>query len=155
MACPAPRARVGDDAAGERLSPLVGRDSELAFLVSLLRKAIDGRQPQVALLIGEPGIGKTRLVRELFAVVDTGTEFITWRHGRCASYGEDRAFWALREIVQAHAGILETDDAGTVAELLERAVKDGPDHRRLCERLRPLVGLDAPRPTPRRTTPPG
>ena len=138
-----PVSRVADEAAGERLSPLVGRGSELAFLVSLLRKAIDGRQPQVALLIGEPGIGKTRLVRELFAVVDTSTEMITWRHGRCASYGEDRAFWALREIVQAHAGILETDDAGRVAELLERAVKDGPDHSRLCERLRPLVGLDA------------
>ena len=138
-----PVSRLADEATGERLSPLVGRDSELACLVSLLRKAIDGRQPQVALLLGEPGIGKTRLVRELFAAVDTSSEMITWRHGRCATYGEDRAFWALREIVQAHAGILETDDVGRVAELLERAVQDGPDHGRLCERLRPLVGLDA------------
>ncbi len=81
-------------------------------------------------------------------VVDTSPEIITWRHGRCTSYGEDRTFWALREIVQAHAGILETDDAARVAELLERAVKDGPDHRRLCERLRPLVGLDAPEADP-------
>ena len=79
-----PVSRLADEAAGERLSPLVGRDSELACLVSLLRKAIDGRQPQVALLLGEPGIGKTRLVRELFAAVDTSSEMITWRHGRCA-----------------------------------------------------------------------
>ena len=129
---------------GGSLSPLVGRDSEVAFLTSLLRRVIETHAPQVALIIGDPGIGKSRLVRELFAVVDTGRELITWRYGRCASYGEDRTFWALREVVQAHAGILETHDPETVAELLERAVEDGPDHRRLCERLRPLVGLDAP-----------
>ena len=139
-----PVARLGRDATGGRLSPLVGRDSERDFLISLLRKVVDARKPQVALVIGHPGIGKTRLVRELFAFVDTSSEFITWRHGRCVPYGEDRTFWALREVVQAHAGILETHDPQTAADLLERAVEEGPDHHRICERLRPLVGLDAP-----------
>ena len=143
-----PVARVSPDAARGRLSPLVGRDSELAFLTSLLRKVIDARAPQVALIIGEPGIGKTRLVRELFAIVEAGREFITWRQGRCVPYGEDRTFWALREVVQAHAGILESHDPETAAALLERVVEDGPDHRRLCERLRPLIGLDAPEADP-------
>ena len=104
--------------------------------------------PQVALIVGDPGIGKTRLVHELFSVVDTGREFITWRHGRCVPYGEARTFWALREVVQAHAGILETHDSETAAGLLERVVEDGPDHRRICERLRPLLGLDAPEAEP-------
>ena len=136
-----PVARRGEETGG-RLSPLVGRDSDLAFLVSLLRKAVDGGSPQTVLIIGDPGIGKTRLVRELFALVDASPEFVTWRQGRCVPYGEDRTFWALREIVRAHAGILRTHDPETTAELLERVVAEGPDHRWLCERLRPLVGLD-------------
>ena len=143
-----PIARLGRDAKGGRLSPLVGRESERDFLVSLLRKVVDTRKPQAALIIGDPGIGKTRLVRELFTVVDAGKEFITWRHGHCVPYGEDRTFWALREIVQAHAGILETHDPETAAGLLERVVDEGPDHRHICERLRPLVGLDAPEADP-------
>ena len=128
-----PVARLGREATGGRLSPLVGRDSERDFLVSLLRRVVDTRTPQVALIIGHPGIGKTRLVRELFTVVDAGKEFITWRHGRCVPYGEDRTFWALREVVQAHAGILETHDPETAADLLERVVERGagpPPHLR-------------------------
>ncbi len=138
-----PVALPEEGALGDRLSPLVGRDGDLAFLVSLLRKAIDGRATQIALILGDPGIGKTRLVRELFAVVDASPEFVTWRQGRCVPYGEGRTFWALREIVRAHAGILRTHDVETTTELLERVVADGPDHRWLCDRLRPLVGLDA------------
>jgi class 3 adenylate cyclase/tetratricopeptide (TPR) repeat protein len=143
-----PVARVGPTAAAGRLSPLVGRDSELTFCNGLLRRVITGGKPQMALLLGDPGIGKSRLVRELYSVVDVGSTFITWRQGRCAPYGEERAFWALREIVQAHAGILETHDAAQAGELLEQAVGDGPDHRWVCERLRPLVGLDAPEADP-------
>ena len=139
-----PVARVGDETSADHLSPFVGRDGELAFLVSLLRRSVDGRTPQTALILGDPGIGKSRLVRELFALVDADPEMIYWRRGRCVPYGEGRTFWALREIVRAHAGILETHDASMVAELLQRAVEDGPDHDWLCERLRPLVGLDAP-----------
>jgi class 3 adenylate cyclase/tetratricopeptide (TPR) repeat protein len=144
-----PVARVGDETSADRLSPFVGRDSELAFLVSLLRRAVDGRTPQTALVLGDPGIGKSRLVRELFSVVDAGTEMINWRRGRCVPYGEGRSLWALREIVRAHAGILESHDAGTAAELLERVVEEGPGHAWLCDRLRPLVGLDAAEAEPR------
>ena len=143
-----PIARSEEDALGDRLSPLVGRDGDLAFLISLLRKAIDGAATQIALILGDPGIGKTRLVRELFTFVDASPELVTWRQGRCVPYGEGRTFWALREIVRAHAGILRTHDAETTAELLERVVPAGPDHRWMCDRLRPLVGLDAPESDP-------
>ena len=139
-----PLARRGGAANSGALSPLVGRDSELAFFGSLLRRVVSAGKPQIALVLGDPGIGKSRLVRELFTLVDVSPEFVTWRQGRCVPYGEDRAFWALREVVQGHAGILETHDSSQVEELLERAVDDGPDHRWICERLRPLVGLNAP-----------
>ncbi len=139
-----PLARRGGAANSGAVSPLVGRDSELAFLGSLLRRVVSAGKPQIALILGDPGIGKSRLVRELFTLVDMSTEFMTWRQGRCVPYGEERAYGALREIVQGHAGILETHAPEQVARLLELAVDEGPDHRWICERLRPLVGLDAP-----------
>jgi class 3 adenylate cyclase/tetratricopeptide (TPR) repeat protein len=143
-----PLTRSGFTARSARLSPMVGRDSELSFCRTLLQRVITGGKAQFALILGDPGIGKTRLLHELRMVVDAGPDVITWRQGRCVPYGEERAFWALREIVQSHAGILETHDPGQVAELLERMVDPGPDHRWLCERLRPLVGLDAPEAEP-------
>jgi class 3 adenylate cyclase/tetratricopeptide (TPR) repeat protein len=142
-------ARVGRTAAaGGRFSPLVGRDSELGFCTNLLRRVLASGKPQLALVLGDPGIGKSRLVSELYSVVDAGPDYITWRQGRCVPYGEERALWALREIVQAHAGILETHDPAQAAELLDRTVGPGPDHAWLCERLRPLLGLDAPEAEP-------
>ena len=50
---------------------------------------------------------------ELFAYIDDRPEFVTWRQGRCLPYGEGITFWALGEIVKAHAGILESDDPAT------------------------------------------
>ena len=51
-------------------TPLVGRDVELGYLQALLDKAADTASPQIALIVGDPGIGKSRLVAELFARVD-------------------------------------------------------------------------------------
>ena len=50
---------------GDGLSPFVGREVELAYLSALFDKAVSQASPQFALLVGEPGIGKSRLVREL------------------------------------------------------------------------------------------
>ena len=60
--------------------------------------------------MGEPGLGKSRIVAELFGYIDARPELVTWRQGRCLPYGEGITFWALGEIVKAHAGILESDD---------------------------------------------
>ena len=122
----------------------MGRDGELAYLVSLFEKVVGSSSPQVVLVLGDPGIGKTRLVSELLAYVDERPGLITWRQGRCLPYGEGVTFWALGEIVKAHAGILETDDAETVAAKLDRMVPARPDKDWVCSRLRPLVGLEAP-----------
>ena len=56
-------------------------------------------------------MGKSRLVAELGRYVDARPELVTWRQGRCLPYGEGITFWALGEIVKAHAGILDTDPA--------------------------------------------
>ena len=90
-------------------TPLVGREHELELLRSILGRVRDERTAQLVTIVGIPGIGKSRLVRELFALVDTGAEQFAWREGHCLPYGEGVTFWALGEIVKAESGILESD----------------------------------------------
>jgi class 3 adenylate cyclase/tetratricopeptide (TPR) repeat protein len=141
----APRARFGVDLGGAGRAPLVGRDHEAAQLVGALARVRAERQPQLVTLVGVPGIGKSRLVQELWRVVDDDDEIILWRQGRSLPYGEGVAFWALGEMVKAHAGILESDDADTASAKLARALSGltvAESERVWVERhLRPLVGL--------------
>jgi class 3 adenylate cyclase/tetratricopeptide (TPR) repeat protein len=139
-----PRARLGVDLGGTTGAALVGRDGELDLLVDALRRSRRDRATQLVTLVGVPGIGKSRLVVELGRVVDADDELITWRQGRCLPYGDGVSYWALGEIVKAHAGILESDPADvTEAKLvlvLEPLTDEG--ERAWVERhLRPLVGL--------------
>ena len=140
-----PRARHGVDLGGQGRAELVGRTTERSQLVSALARARAQREPQLVTLVGVPGIGKSRLVRELWEVVDDDPELISWRQGRCLSYGEGVAFWGLAEIVKAQAGILENDGADDAEMKLAAAVSDAIDDEseaRWVERhLRPLVGL--------------
>jgi class 3 adenylate cyclase/tetratricopeptide (TPR) repeat protein len=137
-----PVARTGAQAL-EGASPFVGRTVELSYLTALLDKAADTSSPQVALIVGDPGIGKTRLLQELFARVEAGSRLVTWRQGRCLPYGEGVTFWALAEILKGHAGILESDDRETVEAKLELVLPEGEDRPWFRQRLRALLGLDA------------
>ena len=141
------RARLGVDVAHEARAPLVGRERELSVLRDALERARHERIPQLATLVGVPGIGKSRLLYELSRIVDSEPELITWRQGRCLAYGDGVAFWALGEIVKAQAGILERDAEAEVAEKLRGAVEyvlaDPGEGRWVESHLRPLVGLDA------------
>jgi class 3 adenylate cyclase/tetratricopeptide (TPR) repeat protein len=124
---------------------LVGRRRELLLLSETLDRAFSEREPQLVTIAGVPGIGKSRLVYELFRTIEQRPELVYWRHGRSLPYGDGVAFWALAEIVKAHAGILETDSAGQADEKLHTAVAclGGDEDPRWLERyLRPLVGLD-------------
>ena len=126
--------------------PLVGREAE----TDLLRDALDRsrREPstQRVSIIGEPGIGKTRLVEELGAYVEELPELIAWRRGRSLAYGEGVAFWALGEMVKAQAGVLESDTAevagSKLAEAVAALIVDGRDCEWVVRQLRPLVGLE-------------
>jgi len=117
------RASFGIDLSDAR-SPLVGRDDELEVLVGALARARTRLEPQLVTVVGVPGIGKSRLVRELFRVVDEDPELIVWRQGRSLPYGEGSAFWGLAEIVKAQAGILETDGADEAAAKVASTVRD-------------------------------
>jgi class 3 adenylate cyclase/tetratricopeptide (TPR) repeat protein len=139
------RSRYGADVMHKPKTPLVGRERELGLLVGTLARAQHERSPQLVTLVGVPGIGKSRLVFELFSEVDTRPELIYWRQGRCLPYGDGVAFWALGEILKAHAGILEGEPEERGAEKLrvvvEEAVPEQDDAAWVLKELKPLVGL--------------
>ena len=138
-------ARFGIDIAERARTSLVGRDRELELLRSILARVRGERSAQLVTLVGVPGIGKSRLVGELFRMVDGEPELITWRQGRCLPYGDSVTFWALGEIVKAEAGILETDTApeaeGKLTDAVARLVPEETEARWLVAELRALVGL--------------
>src|SRR5262249_699109 len=122
-------------------APLVGRRRESAVLGDALDRVRDEQSAQLVTLVGEPGIGKSRLVYELFPRVDADPQLIWWRQGRSLPYGDGVSFWALGEIVKGHAGILETDSPQAAEEKLTAAVAGLEDADWIAGQLRPLVGL--------------
>jgi len=122
-------------------APLFGRDRELDVLVDALARARGDRSTQLVTLVGEPGIGKSRLVYELFQAVEAEPDLIWWRHGRSLPYGEGVSFWALGQMVKTQAAILETDPADTAQEKLRLAVQGMDQSDWLLSHLRPLVGV--------------
>ena len=98
---------------------------------------------QLVTVIGEPGLGKSRIVAELGEYVDARPDLVTWRQGRCLPYGEGITFWALGEILKAHTGILESDPPEVARAKLERVLPDGSEREWFRQRLLPLLGIEA------------
>jgi len=71
---------------------------------------------------------------------------VTWRQGRCLPYGEGITFWALGEIVKAHAGILESDAPAVASQKLELVLPEGSEREWFRQRLLPLLGIEASSP---------
>ncbi|MCX6373950.1 MAG: AAA family ATPase, partial [Actinobacteria bacterium] len=138
----APLARTGSELRSFS-SAFVGREEELAELQTLLDEAAADGRLRCALLVGEPGIGKSRLLAELARRLDDQPTFVTWRQGRCLPFGANVTFWALSEIVRSCAGVLESDGVARAEARLETVLPEGPDRDRLRSRLRPLLGLEA------------
>jgi class 3 adenylate cyclase/tetratricopeptide (TPR) repeat protein len=141
------RARFGVDVRQGGGSALVGRERELRLLTDAFERTRDERSLQLVTLIGTPGIGKSRLVYELFGFVDSVPELVTWRQGRSLPYGDGVTFWALAEMLKAEAAILETDTeqqtAAKVAAMVDELVPDEQEARWVERHVRPLVGLES------------
>ncbi len=139
------RSRLGMDVEHRTATPLVGRSRELALLQDLYERALDGSTVQLVTISGEPGVGKSRLVWEFHRFVEDRPELVSWRQGRCLPYGDGITFWALGEIVKAHAGILDSDppdEAAPKLGLVIDAATEEPSQRNwLRSRLSPLIGL--------------
>ena len=97
--------------------PLVGREDDLDMLRLIARRAARERVPQLVTVIGEAGIGKTRLAAEVFAELrDEGWRTVV---GRSPPYGHGIAFWALGEILHDAAGMSADARADQVEPALQ------------------------------------
>lgn len=105
-------------------SPLVGRQAEWDQLQTALNKLQSG-QGQIISVIGEAGLGKSRLVAEM----RESARSVRWVEGRCLSYTEMVSFWPIQELVRRLVGI-RVDDSERVAwarllDVLEHGLPPG------------------------------
>jgi class 3 adenylate cyclase len=126
-------------------APLTGRDAELRTIKDLFHAAAERRIPRLMLVSGPAGVGKSRLGWEFEKYVDGLAADVWWHRGRCLSYGEGVAFWALAEIVRQRLGIAEEDPAAVAAHKLavglDRIVADPAERAFAGVRLARLLGV--------------
>ncbi len=97
-------------------APLVGREHELAALNEKYQEARSAGRARLAAVLGEPGIGKTRLARELVSEVGDGAAVLV---GRCVSYGEGATWLPLGQMLEQAGERLDTllETAGSSGEI--------------------------------------
>jgi len=103
------------------LTPFLGRQRELETLQALLDEAEHGRG-QVIGLVGEPGVGKSRLLYEFQRSI--AGRHITYLEGRCASYGRNVPYMLILEIVRKNCGIGDADTPQEISDKLHAALDE-------------------------------
>jgi predicted ATPase/class 3 adenylate cyclase len=92
--------------AGSAGRPLVGRARELAALDGAFRRAVAGPQGRLVTLLGEAGVGKSRLIEEFVQSIAGQAAVL---RGRCLAYGDGITFFPLAEVLRRAAGIMPED----------------------------------------------
>ncbi len=109
-------------------APLVGRGTELGLIGRSVDMAVEHGRAQLVLLIGEAGVGKSRLAEEAASLAEANHEAAVLE-GRCVPYGEANVWWPIGEALRDGTGIHPDDPAdvaerrclGAVAAVLEQA----------------------------------
>lgn len=96
----------------------IGRDEELNLLERIYGEIEEQREPQLVTILGDAGVGKTRLLREFWDRLSGRSPEPVRRTGRCLSYGQGITYWPLAEVLKEHLGILESDPPTAVLERL-------------------------------------
>jgi DNA-binding SARP family transcriptional activator len=99
-------------------APLVGRARELEALRSVYGRAVGDARPQLATVVGDAGVGKTRLARELWEWLSEASPQPLLRTGRCHQYGRGTTYRPLADVLREELGLLETDNPGKVRTAL-------------------------------------
>ncbi|MFP3883042.1 MAG: ATP-binding protein [Actinomycetota bacterium] len=119
-------------------SPMVGRDQELATLDRLTRLACAGTG-RVAAILGEPGVGKSRLVSELARRTGEPGE-ATWAVGTCVPFDDEMPYHLVASLLRSLVGVGPGESADVVAKAVDELVAEIgiPEH---SDTLHRLLGL--------------
>ena len=125
-------------------NPLVGRSHELELMRSVWERAVTERRPHLVTVLGPPGIGKSRLCREVSALVDSGGGRVV--RGRCLPYEEQTGYQAFAMIVRQESGIFESDPQPVAYDKLQLRVNlllPGGESAEIARHLALLIGVSS------------
>jgi len=127
-------------------APFVGRDRELRMIKELFHASSEESKAALVSVTGIAGIGKSRLSWEFEKYIDGVAETSLWHRGRCLSYGEGVAYWALVDMVKMRCRIAEEEDGASALLKLRATIEEfisDPKERDWVEpRLSHLLALD-------------
>jgi class 3 adenylate cyclase/tetratricopeptide (TPR) repeat protein len=115
--------------AARPVRPLVGRDEELARLRGAFEDVVAARASRLVAVLGEAGMGKSRLVEEFVSDAERSASVL---RGRCLPYGRGITFWPLVEIVRAAAGVHDDDSPAAACAKIEACAGDTDVARRIA-----------------------
>jgi tetratricopeptide (TPR) repeat protein len=124
-------------------TPFVGREAEMTRLEDTLDEVSASRTCRLVTVVGDAGVGKSRLVRE-FATRAASEQSQVLR-GRCLPYGDGVTFWPIAEIVRGAAGISDEDPSdlamAKIAAIAVAATGDTDDPTAIIDRVAAAIGL--------------
>ena len=138
-------ARKGEGRSVGFEAPFVGRDREFRLVKEMFHATADDRRASLVAVVGVAGIGKSRLAWEFEKYIDGLVENVWWHRGRCLSYGDGVAYWALAEMVRMRARIAEDDPPEQALVKLRAAIEehvpDAEEREWIEPRLQHVLGL--------------
>ena len=138
--------RRGSGRSGALEPPFTGRDEELRLLKDLFHATEREGKARLVSVVGEGGIGKSRLAWEFEKYIDGVVDTVWWHNGRSPAYGEGISYWALAEMVRGRAGIAESDEPSVARSKIQDAVTewltDEQERRWVEPRLAALLALE-------------
>ncbi len=118
---------------------LVDRELETAAVQSTFEDAVRSSSSRLLTLLGDPGIGKSRIAAEFASSVQARATVLT---GRCLSYGEGITYWPIKEVIGQAAGIEAEDDDHTVRDKIHHVVRESSRGALIARRLSQVLGAE-------------
>jgi class 3 adenylate cyclase len=115
--------------------PLIGREGELGQLVDAFGRALEDSHCEVVTVLGQAGMGKSRLIEEFLRHVGGRAQLL---RGRCLPYGDGITFWPIAEALRQAAGILLEDQEDEARAKLRLLAGEGREDAAL--RIWSLIG---------------
>ena len=122
-------------------APMVGRDQEQSLLLQSFERAVSNRACQLFTILGEAGVGKSRLVHELTSLVQDRAAVI---QGQCLPYGDGITFWPLVTAVRQGANLREDDTPSIAHDKLTALLGDEQHGPSIADHVLQVLGIAEP-----------